>query len=70
MKNNIQDYIAINKATWNDKVDVHMASSFYDMEAFLQGKSTLNDIELVLLGDVSGKKYCIYSAISGKTVCP
>ncbi|WP_295337134.1 bifunctional 2-polyprenyl-6-hydroxyphenol methylase/3-demethylubiquinol 3-O-methyltransferase UbiG [Flavobacterium sp.] len=56
MKNNTQDYLAINKATWNDKVDVHMASSFYDMEAFLQGKSTLNDIELALLGDVSGKK--------------
>jgi len=40
------NYIKLNKATWNDKVDVHMASSFYDMEAFLQGKSTLNEIEL------------------------
>ena len=50
------DYIKLNKATWNDKVDVHMASAFYDMEAFLQGKTTLNDIELTLLGDISGKK--------------
>ncbi|MFN3753634.1 class I SAM-dependent methyltransferase [Flavobacterium sp.] len=50
------DYIKLNKATWNDKVDVHIASAFYDMESFLNGKSTLNDIELALLGDVSGKK--------------
>jgi 2-polyprenyl-3-methyl-5-hydroxy-6-metoxy-1,4-benzoquinol methylase len=50
------DYTAINKSTWNDKVDVHMASDFYDMDGFLNGKSTLNEIELELLGDVSGKK--------------
>jgi ubiquinone/menaquinone biosynthesis C-methylase UbiE len=50
------DYIKLNKATWNDKVDVHMASDFYDMEGFLKGKSTLNEIELNVLGDVSGKK--------------
>lgn len=50
------NYTAINKSTWNDKVDVHMASDFYDMEGFLNGKSTLNEIELELLGDVTGKK--------------
>lgn len=52
----MSDYKTINKKTWNDKVDIHMASSFYNMEAFLQGKTTLNDIELTLLGDISGKK--------------
>lgn len=50
------DYSTINKSTWDDKVDVHMASDFYDMNGFLKGKTTLNDIELELLGDVSGKK--------------
>ncbi|MBF6640987.1 class I SAM-dependent methyltransferase [Flavobacterium sp. J49] len=50
------DYISINKATWNNKTDVHIASEFYDVEGFLKGKSTLNDIELSLLGDVTGKK--------------
>lgn len=49
------DYKAINKQTWNNKTDVHIASEFYDVEGFLNGKSTLNDIELLLLGDVSGK---------------
>jgi 2-polyprenyl-3-methyl-5-hydroxy-6-metoxy-1,4-benzoquinol methylase len=50
------DYININKKTWNNKTDVHIASEFYDMEGFLNGKSTLNSIELELLGDVKGKK--------------
>lgn len=56
MKKKPTDYLNTNKATWNDKVDVHMASEFYDMEGFLKGNSTLKDIELSLLGDVSGKK--------------
>ncbi|WP_396194069.1 class I SAM-dependent methyltransferase [Flavobacterium sp.] len=56
MKKEPTDYLNTNKATWNDKVDVHMASDFYDMEGFLKGKSTLNEIELNVLGDVSGKK--------------
>jgi ubiquinone/menaquinone biosynthesis C-methylase UbiE len=55
MKQN-NDYISINKATWNDKTEVHIASDFYDMEGFLKGKSTLHDIELKLLGDVKNKK--------------
>jgi len=50
------DYININKSTWNDKVDVHIDSEFYDMKGFLQGKLTFNAIELELLGNVKGKK--------------
>ncbi|MGX7668710.1 class I SAM-dependent methyltransferase [Flavobacterium pedocola] len=50
-----KDYLDINKATWNQKTTVHVDSDFYDMESFLNGKSTLNNIELAILGDVSGK---------------
>ena len=50
------NYININKQTWNNKTDVHINSEFYDMKGFLEGKSTLNSIELVLLGDISNKK--------------
>jgi 2-polyprenyl-3-methyl-5-hydroxy-6-metoxy-1,4-benzoquinol methylase len=53
---NTDNYIELNKQTWNNKTDVHITSEFYDNESFLKGKSTLNDIELQLLGDVSGKK--------------
>lgn len=45
----------VNKETWNKKVAVHAASSFYNMEAFKKGASTLQQYELEALGDVSGK---------------
>ncbi len=44
-----------NKDLWNNKVDVHVKSKFYDMEGFLSGKSSLTEIEADALGDVSGK---------------
>ena len=53
--NESNNYININKQTWNNKTDVHVDSEFYDNKNFLKGKSTLNSIELELLGDVSGK---------------
>lgn len=53
--NSEDNYISINKASWNKRVAVHLTSSFYDVDGFLKGNSSLNDIELDLLGDVEGK---------------
>lgn len=53
---NLPDYININRKTWNNKTEVHVSSDFYDNENFLKGKSSLNSIELDLLGDVLGKR--------------
>lgn len=50
-----ENYIAINKESWNNKTDSHVASEFYDMEGFLKGNTSLQEIELGLLGDISGK---------------
>jgi len=50
-----EDYIDVNKRLWNERTRVHLNSEFYNVEAFLKGKSSLNDIELALLGNVSGK---------------
>jgi len=50
-----ENYLELNRANWNERVDVHAASAFYDVEAFLQGKSSLNPIELELLGEINGK---------------
>lgn len=50
-----QDYFETNRQTWNKKVAIHAASSFYDMNAFLAGKSSLNTYEIEALGDVNGK---------------
>jgi SAM-dependent methyltransferase len=50
-----KDYSTINKQSWNNRTETHLKSAFYDMEGFLQGNTSLNAIELGLLGDVSGK---------------
>lgn len=50
-----ENYLDINKATWNTKTDIHIKSDFYNQEAFLNGKNSLNSIELELLGDIKGK---------------
>ncbi|MCW5519328.1 class I SAM-dependent methyltransferase [Aureitalea sp. L0-47] len=44
-----------NRETWNNKVAVHAASEFYDMEGFKKGAETLKTYEIEALGDVSGK---------------
>lgn len=49
------DYIKINKASWNSKTDTHIESDFYNMKAFLDGETSLNSIELDLLGDIKGQ---------------
>ncbi len=49
------NYIEINKQSWNNKTESHLKSDFYDLEGFIQGNSSLNSIELKLLGDVKGK---------------
>ncbi len=51
-KNN---YIEINRDSWNNKTETHLKSKFYDLDGFLKGKTSLNDIELNLLGDIKGK---------------
>lgn len=51
-----ENYLEINKASWNRRTAQHIISEFYDMEGFKAGKSSLNDIELNLLGNVKGKR--------------
>lgn len=55
MSEELNKYFETNKQTWNEKVDVHAASDFYDLEAFKKGKSSLHQYEIEALGDVSGK---------------
>ncbi len=53
--NSEQNYIEINRLSWNNRTDTHLKSEFYDLKGFLNGNSSLNDIELNLLGDIKGK---------------
>lgn len=53
---NIEDnYIELNRQSWNNRTETHLKSEFYDLNSFLKGKSSLNEIELNLLGDIKGK---------------
>ena len=45
----------LNIANWNDRVPVHLASEFYDIEGFRSGRDSLPDYEVAEVGDVSGK---------------
>lgn len=48
-------FFKTNKATWNEKVKIHVQSDMYDLDAFKKGKSSLMPYELDALGDVKGK---------------
>jgi 2-polyprenyl-3-methyl-5-hydroxy-6-metoxy-1,4-benzoquinol methylase len=53
--NTEHNYLEINRQSWNNRVDSHLKSEFYDMKGFMNGKTSLNDIELKLLGNIKGK---------------
>jgi len=50
-----KQYFEVNKETWNKKVSIHAKSEFYDVDGFLNGKTSLNAYELEELGAVEGK---------------
>jgi len=49
------DYITVNKEAWDKRTHIHCESKFYDVSNFLEGKSSLNKIELDEVGSVTGK---------------
>lgn len=50
-----KNYIAKNRDSWDQRTPIHVNSEFYDVNAFLKGKNTLNSIELGLLMDITGQ---------------
>jgi SAM-dependent methyltransferase len=49
------EWLAANKAMWDERVPIHTKSRFYDVEGFLAGKETLRAFELAEVGPVDGK---------------
>jgi SAM-dependent methyltransferase len=49
------DYFDLNRQNWNILTENHVESAFYDVKSFLEGRSSLNKIELDLLGNITGK---------------
>ncbi|NKZ08229.1 class I SAM-dependent methyltransferase [Actinomadura latina] len=48
------EYVAVNKALWDERVPIHVASDFYDVAGFKAGGQPLRDFELAEVGDVTG----------------
>ena len=48
------DWRALNRANWDDRVPVHLASSFYDLAGFRAGASSLRPFEVSEVGPVAG----------------
>lgn len=50
------EYFEMNRAGWDQRAKVHIASEFYDVDGFLAGATSLREIELAELSDVGGRK--------------
>lgn len=49
------DWHQANRAHWDERVPLHVASDFYDLDAFRAGKDALRDFERAEVGDVTGR---------------
>ncbi|MHA1863694.1 MAG: class I SAM-dependent methyltransferase [Candidatus Thorarchaeota archaeon] len=52
----MDEYMDTNKELWEKLAKIHHDSEFYDVKGFLEGKQTLDPIEVDELPDLSGKK--------------
>jgi SAM-dependent methyltransferase len=46
----------LNRAFWDERVPIHTASDFYDVESFKAGRDPLRPFELEEVGDVVGRR--------------
>ena len=51
----MEEYLAANRALWDEWTAIHERSSYYDVGGFKQGGIRLRDYELAEIGEVSGK---------------
>jgi len=51
----MDDYLAANRALWDEWTAIHELSSFYDLESFKAGGSRLRAYEVNEVGEVAGK---------------
>ena len=51
-----EEHRELNRRWWDERVPIHTASEFYDVEAFRAGAGTLRPFELEEVGDVAEKR--------------
>ncbi|MFB6893989.1 class I SAM-dependent methyltransferase [Kitasatospora sp. NPDC056327] len=49
------DWLATNRANWDGRVPVHVASEFYDVAGFVEGGDPMRAFEVDEVGDVTGR---------------
>lgn len=52
----MENYKEINREQWNQRVEPHVESEFYNVAGFINGQSSLKETEIALLGDIKGKR--------------
>jgi len=50
----VTDPVAANRALWDARTPIHVASEFYDVEGFRRGESSLHDLEVREVSDAAG----------------
>src|SRR5580700_6127856 len=50
-----EKYFEYNRKLWDERVESHKNSKFYNVKDFKAGKTSLNATELAEIGDISGK---------------
>src|SRR6056297_2827641 len=56
MQKEAGQYFDMNRVGWDRRAAVHFGSKFYDVDAFLDGATSLRGIELAAVGDVSDQR--------------
>ena len=51
-----ETHVRANRENWNERVEHHFGTKYYDVQGFLSGRCTLRPVELKALGDVTGKR--------------
>ena len=51
-----EEHRELNRRWWDERVTIHTASDFYDVDAFRAGAESLNPFELEEVGPVAGKR--------------
>lgn len=51
----MNNYLEINKQSWDTRLQAHLTSEFYNLPGFIAGKTSLNDIELGLMGPANNR---------------
>jgi hypothetical protein len=61
------DWRGLNRASWDGRVPVHLASEFYDLDGFRAGAGSLRPFEAAEAGDVTGKRLVHLQSVRGGT---